>query len=631
MDKKAWIIVILCCGMLGLSIYHNKQNQEIKDKYEQQAAAKQPTMQPQPAAAPAPAAATATADTKTEETATSTRFTPKTIATLVSKDNGKDIAKFAFTNKGGALEYVEICEQQINSQTVPDHHVRINEESPIGIGSIAYNLNGHSAPLYDETEYTLHSSTPTSVSLLGKSPDGKLGIFKEYSLKPVTKDENKSNLYTLSLKITIENISRERINHHDIGIMAGGGYPIAKNENADAYTNLVYRADGDYEHEAPSYFKGGWFSDAKDREFKTINNITWGGVMNQYYATLLIPQKGSVGEAIYTSPRQFKLTHENGHSVSGVELAVLMPSIDLRPAEGTHRGDQKTVQYDIYAGPKLNQYLSSMPEQLDSIMGYGWLWILAAPMNWLLNLFHGWLGNWGWSIVCMTIVVRLLIWPLHKKSYMSMKRMSLMQPKMQELKEKYGDDKQKINVEMMKMYQQYGINPASGCLPMLLQIPIFFAFYRVLQYSAELRGQGFLGWIHDLSLPDTVATLPIMGWNLPINILPIIMAATMILQMKLTPKAGDPTQQKIMAFMPWVFFFFCYNFASALALYWTVQNIISIGQSYIIRRLPMPELTKQPKKKGGFLQRMMEAQKAALEEQQKRAQGQRPMRNVTKK
>ncbi|MBT9450213.1 membrane protein insertase YidC [Akkermansia glycaniphila] len=631
MDKKAWIIVILCCACLGLSLYYSDQNQKIKDQNAQLAAAKQPTMQTQPSAAPAaPAAETATATAETA-TAPSTRFTPKTIATLVSKDNGKDIAKFAFSNKGGSLEYVEICEQQINSQTVPDHHVRINEDSPVGIGAIAYNLSGHAAPLYDETEYTLLDSSPTTVRLLGKSPDGKLGIIKEYSLKPAAKDDEKSNLYTVSLKITMENISKERVSHRDIGIMAGGGYPIAKNENADAYTNLVYQADGDYEHEAPSYFKGGWFSDAKDREFKTLNNITWGGVMNQYYATLLIPGKDSTGEAIYTAPRHFKLKHENSYGVNGVEFAILMPAIDLRPVEGEHRGDQKTVQYDIYAGPKLNQYLSGMPNQLDSIMGYGWLWILAAPMNWLLNLFHGWLGNWGWSIVCMTIVVRLLIWPLHKKSYMSMKRMSLMQPKMKELKEKYGDDKQKINMEMMKLYQQYGINPASGCLPMLLQIPIFFAFYRVLQYSAELRGQSFLGWIHDLSLPDTVATLPIMGWDLPINILPVIMAVTMIIQMKLTPKAGDPTQQKIMAFMPWIFFFFCYNFASALALYWTVQNLISIGQSYIIRRLPMPELTKQPKKKGGFLQRMMEAQKAALEEQQKRAQGQRPMRNVTKK
>lgn len=631
MDKKAWIIVILCCACLGLSLYYSDQNQKIKEQNAQLAAAKQPTMQSQPSAAPAAPSAAAAPATAEIASPPATRFTPKTIATLISKDGDKDIAKFAFTNKGGALEYVEICEQQINSQTVPDHHVRINEDSPVGIGSIAYNLSGHAAPLYDETEYTLLDSSPTTVRLLGKSPDGKLGIIKEYSLKPVTKDDEKSNLYTVSLKITMENISKDRVNHRDIGVLAGGGYPIAKSENADTYTNLVYHADGDYEHEAPSYFKGGWFGDAKDRELKSLTNITWGGVMNQYYATLLIPGKNSVGEAVYTAPRHFKLKHENAHGVNGVELAILMPALDLRPAEGEHRGDQKTVQYDIYAGPKLNQYLSGMPNQLDSIMGYGWLWILAAPMNWLLNLFHGWLGNWGWSIVCMTIVVRLLIWPLHKKSYMSMKRMSLMQPKMKELKEKYGDDKQKINMEMMKMYQQYGINPASGCLPMLLQIPIFFAFYRVLQYSAELRGQGFLGWIHDLSLPDTIATLPIMGWELPINILPIIMAATMIIQMKLTPKAGDPTQQKIMAFMPWIFFFFCYNFASALALYWTVQNLISIAQSYIIRRLPMPELTKQPKKKGGFLQRMMEAQKAALEEQQKRGQGQRPMRNVTKK
>ena len=263
---------------------------------------------------------------------------------------------------------------------------------------------------------------------------------------------------------------------------------------------------------------------------------------------------------------------------------------------------------------------------ISDIMAYGWLVFLSVPMNWLLNLFHGWFGNWGVAIICMTIVVRALIWPLHKKSYMAMKRMSLVQPEMVKLKEKYPDDPQKVNMEMMKLYQKYGINPASGCVPMLIQIPIFFAFYRVLQYSAELRGQPFCLWMTDLSLPDTVGHL----FGVPINILPLIMAVTMIIQMRMTPQAGERSQRIIMNLMPVMFFLFCYNFASALALYWTTQNLISIGQTALIRRLPMPVLSPAKKKKSGFFQKMMEQQRAALEEQQRKAKG-RNMRNITPK
>ncbi|MFR1320426.1 MAG: membrane protein insertase YidC, partial [Akkermansia sp.] len=195
------------------------------------------------------------------------------------------------------------------------------------------------------------------------------------------------------------------------------------------------------------------------------------------------------------------------------------------------------------------------------------------------------------------------------------------------LQEKYPDDPQKVNMEMKKLYQKYGINPASGCVPMLIQIPIFFAFYRVLQYSAELRGQPFCLWMTDLSLPDTVGHL----FGIPINILPLIMAVTMIVQMRMTPQAGERSQRIIMNLMPLMFFLFCYNFASALALYWTTQNLISIGQTALIRRLPMPVLApSQKKKKPGFFQRMMEQQRVALEEQQRKAKG-RNMRNVTPK
>jgi YidC/Oxa1 family membrane protein insertase len=180
-----------------------------------------------------------------------------------------------------------------------------------------------------------------------------------------------------------------------------------------------------------------------------------------------------------------------------------------------------------------------------------------------------------------------LLFPLQNKATIEMKRMSLLSPKVTELREKYKDDAQKLNEETMKLYRDYGMNPLAGCLPMLVQIPVFFGFYSMLGTAVELRNAGFL-WINDLSQPDTVFKI---GW-LPINVLPLLMAVSMFWQMAITPKTGDKTQQRIFMFMPVVFVVFCYNYASALALYWTVQNLFSIVQLYLTRNQPMPELKK---------------------------------------
>jgi len=206
-----------------------------------------------------------------------------------------------------------------------------------------------------------------------------------------------------------------------------------------------------------------------------------------------------------------------------------------------------------------------------------------------------------------------------------MKRMSKLQPMMAEIKEKHADDPQKQQQETMKLYQQYEINPMGGCLPMFAQIPIFFGFYSMLRHAVELRGQSFM-WVDDLSMPDTIVnfdlpfSLPFLGPNLPINLLPILMMVTMFLQMQLTPKTGDAMQRRIFMLMPFMFFFFCYNFASALALYWTTQNIFSIGQTWWMQRQPEVELQKKDPSKKGFMQKLAakaeEAQK--LQKQGKR-------------
>jgi len=208
-----------------------------------------------------------------------------------------------------------------------------------------------------------------------------------------------------------------------------------------------------------------------------------------------------------------------------------------------------------------------------------------------LNTLHHFLGNYAAAIFALTVIVKGILWPIQNKATRSARQMAALSPKMQELKEKYKDDPTRMNQELMKLYKEYGINPVGGCLPMVIQIPIFFGLFTMLRQAVELRNASFF-WIHDLSQPDTVAHLALLGFNIPINVLPLIMAATSFWMTHLTPKSGDPTQQRMMMFTPIIFIVFCYNFAAALALYYTTQNLLTVLQLYLNQRQPMPTLQK---------------------------------------
>jgi YidC/Oxa1 family membrane protein insertase len=200
-------------------------------------------------------------------------------------------------------------------------------------------------------------------------------------------------------------------------------------------------------------------------------------------------------------------------------------------------------------------------------------------------------GSYGWSIVLLTILIKAVLWYPQAKANLSMKKMQLLAPKLKELQEKYKEEPTKLNTEMMKLYKDFGVNPLGGCLPLLIQMPVFLGFYYMLLSSVELRGQTFF-WIHDLSRPDTVFVLP--GLGLPINPMPLIMTATMMWSMHITPQPQgvDNPAAKMMKWMPLLMLVFCYNFSSALSLYWTVQNLLSIVQLYYNLKQPMPKLEK---------------------------------------
>ena len=298
-----------------------------------------------------------------------------------------------------------------------------------------------------------------------------------------------------------------------------------------------------------------------------------------------------------------------------------MPEVRWAPdGEVTHK-------FQLYTGPRELKRLESLGHELPEIMHYddmpllgGMFGLIPLISTTLLKLMI-WLAamtkNWGIAILIITCLIRCLIWPLHAKSTRTIKKMAKLGPIMNELKEKHADDPQKMQQETMKLYRDYGVNPVGGCLPVLLQLPIFLGFYKMLQSAVELRDQNFL-WVKDLAMPDTIyqfQNFSLFGVS-SINLMPLLMAVTMIIQMRVGPKAGDKMQQRIFLFMPVIFLFICYNFASALALYWTGQNIFSIGQTWWMNKRPEPELVKRPPRK-----------RMSLEDMKRPSGGQKPKKN----
>jgi YidC/Oxa1 family membrane protein insertase len=277
-------------------------------------------------------------------------------------------------------------------------------------------------------------------------------------------------------------------------------------------------------------------------------NIKWVAMEDKYFFSAIVP------EGLPLEAKVWRL---------GTNVAV---AVEGEP------GEPGVYPLTIYAGPKEISKLKALGKGLESVVDFGFFSIIARPLFWLLNQLHKVTGNYGWAIVLLTIIIRIPFIPIVSKGQTSMKRLQQLQPRMQEIKEKFKKDPKRMQQEMMQMYKKNKVNPMGGCLPMLLQIPVFFALYKVLLVSIELREAPFMLWIHDLSQKD------------PYYVLPLVMGATMFLQQKMTPTAGDPRQQKMMLFMPIIFTFLFLNFASGLVLYWLVNNVLSIAQQFYINR-----------------------------------------------
>ncbi|WP_099828243.1 membrane protein insertase YidC [Oceaniglobus indicus] len=318
----------------------------------------------------------------------------------------------------------------------------------------------------------------------------------------------------------------------------------------------------------------------------TAQSNGWVGFTDKYWMTALIPEPGTG----FTSVSKY---------VAGSDLyqtEARLASIDVAP------GETATSSTRVFAGAKEWEAIRDYQDDagiegfIDSI-DWGWFFFLTKPIFFVLHWLNGVIGNMGWSIIGLTFLLKALLFPLAYKSYVSMARMKELQPEMEALKERAGDDRQKLQTGMMELYKKNKVNPASGCLPILLQIPIFFSLYKVIFVTIELRHAPWLGWIRDLSAPDPSSILNLFGLLpfappdptsflaiLSLGVLPILLGVSMWLQQKLNPAPADPTQKMIFAWMPWVFMFMLGQFASGLVLYWITNNTITFTQQYLIMR-----------------------------------------------
>ncbi len=281
----------------------------------------------------------------------------------------------------------------------------------------------------------------------------------------------------------------------------------------------------------------------------------WIAIVQHYFVSAWIPKNGQERE--YFTKRVGDNRYTTG---------VVVPMGTIAP------GATGSVDVSSYIGPQEKDRLAATAPGMDLVVDYGWLKVLAVPIFWILKTIHGFVHNWGWSIILLTILIKLTFYPLNAKAGRSMAQMKVLAPKMEKLKQLYGDDRQKLNQAMMELYRTEKINPLGGCLPIVVQIPVFISLYWVLLGSIELRHAPWLGWIHDLSAPD------------PYFVLPIVYAASMFLQTRINPQPADPVQAKVMMIMPIMFSVFFLFFPSGLVLYWVCQNLLSIVQQWHINR-----------------------------------------------
>jgi YidC/Oxa1 family membrane protein insertase len=383
--------------------------------------------------------------------------------------------------------------------------------------------------------------------------------------------------YMFSVKQSVENKTDKPVTLFPWGLVVRFGEPPAE--------GIYILHEGPYGvfNSALKEFSYSDFKDNKQQKLSTTGG--WVGITDKYWMATLIPdQKSKVDVTIKGTGAGANIKYQVDFVGAGVAVAP---------------GTTATSESHLFAGAKIVRVIDAYREKLgidrfDLTIDWGWFWFFTKPLFWLLEWLYVQLGNFGLSILVLTVLVKLVFFPLANKSYAAMSKMKALQPEMEKLKERYGEDRQKMNQELMQLYRREKVNPAAGCLPILVQIPVFFALYKVLYTSIEMRHQPFYGWIKDLSAPDPLTILTGFGafpWQVPeflsffnIGIWPLIMGVTMYLQQKMNPQPTDPVQARVFQFLPILFTFMLAPFSAGLVIYWAWSNILSIAQQYMIMR-----------------------------------------------
>jgi YidC/Oxa1 family membrane protein insertase len=565
MDRTAWIAVALCViGLVLWELYLVKQTPPSRASVT--AAPQQVSPVPTASVSASTPPAVAAPASKAAETAPSF---PEKIETLRNSD-----VELRLTNRGGGISEAVL----LNQIAEGDKRVILNSPQHTPIGVISDQPGTLALP-----EFTVSPQSNSAVQFERTTPD-QITIRKKFFFPQTT--EKKDN-FVVGMDVDLLNGGSQLYVNSGYFVALGSAAPIHPRDYP-YYTRLVWCIAGKAKGIDVGWFGGGGgflgMGQRAARPFyqENIAGAEWVAVSDQFFTILVAPLTAKA-DAVWG--RSFDIQRSPDQKVLGVEGALGMPGFQLQP------GQTYNARFEIYAGPKLYHRLAQLPNNEAEIMDFGIFKIVCQFLLNFMNLLHSWLGNYAAAILALTTIIKLGLWPIQNRANRSMRQMAALSPKMQELREKYKDDPTRMNQEVMKLYKQYGINPVGGCLPMLIQIPIFFGLYKMLSQAVELRNAKFL-WVRDLSQPDTVAHLSLPGWSIPINIIPLCMAATQIWLMAMTPKTGDATQRRVMMFTPLIFLFICYNFAAALALYYTAQNLFSILQFYQNKNQPMPKLEK---------------------------------------
>lgn len=593
MDKKGILGIILAViGLVAWQMHQTKQMREYqaaKAAYDAQYAKNTPAVQPAAdgkAASPieaAPAPATAAAEKRQ----------PETIEKLRTKS-----AEYDFTNLGGGLSRVKLSNHLVDKHT--GANVMMNEFGTVPIGAIT-DVAGEKT----DVPFSMKADAAAGTVTFDRVDERQLALTKKFTLPKfdgLKKAEQFREEYLLNLDVTFANRGAQALTLPAYWLHLGSAAPIHA-KDAPLYIGLNYlRGEGNFGIGKNHFTNLSWFAEggmlfwhhpAKPVFPETpevMKDVRWAAVANQYFCTLATPQVDpkATGDAqiaqrgIGVWARRSTITSEqwekagyrsNGVTeLHGVDGALQMGGFTLEP------GQTATRTFQILAGPSEYRRLKQFDNSETEILDFGMFgWISKGLLN-SLNGLKAMLGHYWAAIMVLTILIRSAMWPLQNRATQTSKKMAALSPLLKNIQERYKDDPMRLQQETGKLWKQHGINPLGGCLPMLVQIPIFFGFYNMLNKAVELRNNGFL-WVQDLSQPDTITHI----FGFPLNPLPLVMAGTMLVQMQLTPKAGDPMQQRMMMFMPLIFIALCYNYAAALALYWSVQNVFSIVQLYLTR------------------------------------------------